>query len=97
MAYAEQRILKAKADLAAEREAHAKELLGKLMEQSILFNQKMDAERERSERLREAAQLKRNTIIHDSPDFDGEWVAVPREDFDALRVALRDTAEGGKP
>lgn len=32
----------------------------------------------------EAAQLKRNTILHG----EGWWVAVPKEDFDALRNAL---------
>jgi hypothetical protein len=34
-----------------------------------------------------AAQLRRNTVVN-LPNFKGEWVAVPREDFDALREAL---------
>jgi len=36
----------------------------------------------------EKGQFKRNVIIHDSPEFEGEWVAVPREDFIAFRAAL---------
>ena len=36
-----------------------------------------------------AAGLKRNTAIHDNPDFVGEWTAIPTEDFDALREALQ--------
>lgn len=38
-----------------------------------------------------AAQLPRNVAIHDEDTarrFKGEWVAVPRKDFDALRAAL---------
>lgn len=39
--------------------------------------------------LRKAAAFKHNVIIHDdSKKFVGEWIAVPRADFDALRVAL---------
>jgi hypothetical protein len=50
--------------------------------------------------LREAAQLPRNVLIYDgerlfdrmagipSVTFTGQWVAVPRADFDALRAAL---------
>ena len=38
--------------------------------------------------LREAAQLKRNTRLTDTAGLIGEWVAVPKEDFDKLRVAL---------
>ena len=40
--------------------------------------------------LVEAASLKRNVIIHDEHGFEGEWVAVPREDFDLLRAAIAD-------
>ena len=40
--------------------------------------------------LVDAADLRRNVIIHDNSDFvDGEWIAIPKEDFDALRSALR--------
>ena len=39
-------------------------------------------------KLIEAAKLGRNIIIYDNPQFEGEWVAVPREDFDALRTAV---------
>ena len=42
--------------------------------------------------LLEAARLGRNVIIHNNPQFEGEWVAVPREDFDRLR-AIVDKAE----
>jgi len=45
------------------------------------------------EGLLEAARLKRNAIIHDNPDFGGAWIAIPREDFDALRAAIA-RAEG---
>lgn len=38
--------------------------------------------------LLEAGRLRRSVIIHDNPDFEGEWVAVPREDFQALRTAI---------
>ena len=58
------------------------------MEQSILFNQKMDAERERSERLRKAAQ-----DVCEHPRFR----TLPSQVLDRLAAALRDTAEGGKP
>ena len=33
-------------------------------------------------------QFKRNVIIRDNPAFEGEWVAVPREDFDAFKAVL---------
>ena len=36
----------------------------------------------------EKSAFKRNVLIRDNPDFEGEWVAVPREDFDALRAVL---------
>jgi hypothetical protein len=39
-------------------------------------------------RVVEAAALHRNTIMHDAPDFVGDWVAVPREDFDRHVAAL---------
>ena len=39
------------------------------------------------------SEFKRNVIIHDNPDFEGEWIAVPHEDFDALR-AVRAKARG---
>lgn len=41
-----------------------------------------------------AAGLNRNTLIHDGDrlesgkGFSGEWVAIPREDYDRLRRAL---------
>ena len=40
--------------------------------------------------LLEAAKLKRNVLIYDgfTPGFEGDWVAVPQEDFDALRAAV---------
>ena len=33
-------------------------------------------------------QFKRNVIIHDNPEFEGEWIAIPREDFDAFKAAI---------
>ena len=36
----------------------------------------------------QAAQLRRNVVIHDSPAFAGRWIAVPGEDFTRLRDAL---------
>lgn len=50
-----------------------------------------DAERARHAALVEAARLPRNVLIYDgqsSDYFKGEWVAVPRADFDVLRAAL---------
>jgi hypothetical protein len=38
--------------------------------------------------LLEAAQLKRNTLIQEASGFEGEWVAVPREDFEKLRTIV---------
>jgi len=43
--------------------------------------------------LYEKSEFKQNVIIHDNPDFEGEWIAVPREDFVALR-AVRAKARG---
>ena len=40
------------------------------------------------ESLLKAGQFKRNTIIHDNPEFEGDWIAVPRKDFDAFRTTL---------
>jgi hypothetical protein len=48
----------------------------------------LEAEREAFVALAKTAQLKRNTLIRDTADFKGEWVAIPEEDFDALRNAL---------
>ena len=39
-------------------------------------------------RLAKAANLRRSVIIHDDPKFEGEWIAIPKEDFDALRKVL---------
>ena len=44
---------------------------------------------EKYEPLVKAAQLKRSVIMYDVPNFSGEWVAIPRSDFDLLREALR--------
>jgi hypothetical protein len=42
-------------------------------------------------RFLKAMRFKRNVIIHDNaPRFEGDWIAVPREDFDELRNALAD-------
>ncbi|HUT87762.1 MAG TPA: hypothetical protein VMX15_06735 [Candidatus Heimdallarchaeota archaeon] len=42
----------------------------------------------------EKSAFKRNVLIRDNlPYFEGEWVAVPQEDFDALR-AVRAKARG---
>ncbi|KKM96680.1 hypothetical protein LCGC14_1175500, partial [marine sediment metagenome] len=42
-------------------------------------------------RFLKATRFKRNVIIHDnSPRFEGDWIAVPREDFDEFRNALAD-------
>ena len=30
-------------------------------------------------------QLRRNVLVYGLEGFEGEWVAVPREDFDAVR------------
>ncbi len=53
-----------------------------------------DAEATRLEqenaRLREALRFPRNTVLCDEAKLAGEWVAVPREDFDAARAALKD-------
>ena len=49
--------------------------------------------REEYEALRDAASLKRNTIIYDDPKFIGEWIAIPLSDFDALSDALRHADE----
>lgn len=45
--------------------------------------------------LREAADLKRNTIIHNEKGFIGTWVAVPREDFEKLVAALSEQETDG--
>jgi hypothetical protein len=55
----------------------------------------LDAERARHAALVKAAQLRRNVLIHDEIGFDGEWIAVPREDFLALRAALIEEARNG--
>jgi len=34
----------------------------------------------------EKGAFKRNVIIHDRLDFVGEWIAVPREDFEAFQA-----------
>jgi hypothetical protein len=41
-------------------------------------------------RIRKAADLKRNVLIWPgrAPEFAGEWVAIPKEDFEKLRAAL---------
>ena len=46
------------------------------------------AEIARLRRIEEAARLPHNVVSH--PDFAGEWVMVPRADFDALRAALKE-------
>ena len=35
----------------------------------------------------EEGAFKRNVIIHDNHGFDGEWIAIPREDFDRFQKA----------
>ena len=49
--------------------------------------------RQRDELL-EAASLKCNAILCDEQGFEGEWVAVPKADFDALRAAIKRAKEG---
>jgi hypothetical protein len=44
--------------------------------------------RRRVAALTKAATLRRNALIHDNQDFVGEWIAIPRADFDRLRAAL---------
>ena len=46
--------------------------------------------------LWKAAELPRNTRLCDTAELTGEWVAVPKEDFDKLRAALAALREGGK-
>jgi len=46
-----------------------------------------------AEALAKAAQLRRNTTIRNDKHFAGQWVAIPKEDFDALRTA-REALEG---
>lgn len=42
-------------------------------------------------RFLKATLFKRNVTIHDdSPKFKGDWIAIPREDFDEFRNALTD-------
>ena len=36
-------------------------------------------------RLAKAANLRRSVIIHDDPKFEGEWIAIPKEDFDTVQ------------
>jgi hypothetical protein len=55
--------------------------------------------RPKVEELVKAGQFKRNAIIHDeSPKFIGEWIAVPREDFQRFCETLLEVeaALGGK-
>ena len=54
---------------------------------------RQDALAER-EALREAGRLSRNILIHGTDNeqhFEGEWVAIPREDFDRWRATLAET------
>ena len=39
------------------------------------------------------AMLQRNVLIEDEYGFKGQWVAVPREDFDTLRAFLAAAAD----
>ena len=34
-----------------------------------------------------AARLKRNAVLYDDDKFEGRWIAIPEEDFMALRNA----------
>ncbi len=48
----------------------------------------------------DAARLPRNTRITDDDGLAGDWVAVPKADFDALCAALArldSHLQGGKP
>lgn len=36
----------------------------------------------------ESARLKRNSRWNADKKFEGEWIVIPKEDFDALRSAL---------
>jgi len=44
--------------------------------------------RDEAEGLRKAGKFTKNVVISNSAGFEGEWVAVPYEDFQALRTAL---------
>ena len=37
--------------------------------------------------LYDKSKFPRNIVIHNNPEFEGDWIAVPREDFMALREA----------
>lgn len=60
--------------------------------------------KEENERLKgvvaelvEAGALTRNVIIWDEHGFRGEWIAIPREDFDKLRMAGIKATSQNKP
>ena len=77
----------------------AKEIVRRMMDANLIplfsadgHNPEIDCALEiiaaKLEPVKKAGQFKRNTCIHDNPDFEGEWIAVPREDFDAFKAAL---------
>lgn len=45
-------------------------------------------------KLREVAKFPRNAFVQNGATWVGEWIAVPREDFDALRAAVAHGKEG---
>jgi hypothetical protein len=54
---------------------------------------------ERHRRMVKAAELKRNVIILQGRSravFTGEWIAIPKDDFDALKAALAEEVDYGK-
>lgn len=49
---------------------------------------RLEAAKARVRKLEEAAALRRNALICEREGLVGDWVAVPREDFDRLREVL---------
>jgi hypothetical protein len=82
------------------REARVERLRGWAVADALLPGPGLpDADLDELESLRAvalAARLPRNTTIALAKHFRGEWVAIPREDFDALRSAL-DAAKEAAP
>lgn len=54
------------------------------------LNDNVERLEQENARLREALRFPRNTVLCDEAKLAGEWVAVPREDFDAARAELKD-------
>ena len=63
------------------------ELLARGQQISDLNHKVADLEKKLTA-LRTAAMLRRNAVIRDDEGFEGNWLAIPEEDFDALRAAI---------